>query len=98
MVQPGSIKSEWAAIAADNLLEHSKDTKYQSLVEPMARALRNPPMAADPEVIAKAVSKAVNSPRPRRRYATPMDAKLFISLRWLLPEWAWEGLISTAIR
>lgn len=83
---------------ASVLLEHSKDTKYSSLVEPMANALRNPPMASEPEVIAKAVSKAVNSSKPRRRYATPMDAKLFIFLRWLLPEWAWEGLISTAIK
>jgi NAD(P)-dependent dehydrogenase (short-subunit alcohol dehydrogenase family) len=98
VVQPGSIKSEWAGIAADNLLQHSEGTAYRSMVEPMARSLRNPPFAADPDVIAKAVSHAVNSRRPHRRYATPMDAKLFIFLRWLLPEWAWERMIQSAIK
>jgi len=34
----------------------------------------------------------------RRRYATPMDAKALIFLRWLLPDAAWEKLISMAIR
>lgn len=98
VVQPGSIKSEWGGIAADNLLKHSKDTAYKALVEPMARGLRTPPFAAPPDVVARAVSKAVNSRKPRRRYATPMDAKLFIFLRWLLPEGAWERLIGAAIR
>jgi short-subunit dehydrogenase len=97
VVQPGSIKSEWGGIAADHLEEHSKDTAYKSMVEPMVRALRNPPFSAEPEVIAEAVSKAVNSRRPRRRYAMPMDAKLFIFLRWLLPEWVWERLILSAV-
>jgi hypothetical protein len=57
-----------------------------------------PPFAASPDVVAEAVSKAVNSRRPRRRYATPWDAKLFLFLRWLLPEWAWERLIAATIR
>ena len=69
-----------------------------TLVEPVARALRSPPFASDPEVVASAVSKAVNTRSPRRRYATPWDAKLFIFLRWLLPEWAWERLIAAALR
>jgi NAD(P)-dependent dehydrogenase (short-subunit alcohol dehydrogenase family) len=98
VVQPGSIKSEWSGIAADNLQQHSKGTAYSSLVEPMVRALRTPPFAADPDVIATAVSKAVSSRRPRRRYATPMDAKLMIFLRWLLPEGAWELMMKAAIR
>ena len=98
VVQPGSIKSEWAGIAAEGLEKHATDTPYTSLVEPVARALRSPPFASDPEVVASAVSKAVNTRSPRRRYATPWDAKLFIFLRWLLPEWAWERLIAAALR
>jgi NAD(P)-dependent dehydrogenase (short-subunit alcohol dehydrogenase family) len=98
VVQPGSIKSEWGGIAADHLVKASEGSAYRSRAEPMARALRQPPMAADPEVVARAVSKAVNSRRPRRRYAVPWDAKLFIFLHRWLPAWAWERLIAASIR
>jgi len=98
VVQPGAIESEWADIAADNLLEHSEGTAYRSLVEPMAGMLRDYSTAASPEVVAKAVSKAVHRRRPRRRYATPMDAKVLIFLRWLLPDWAWDRLITLMFR
>jgi NAD(P)-dependent dehydrogenase (short-subunit alcohol dehydrogenase family) len=98
VVQPGAIQTEWAGIAADNLEAHSKGSAYETMVRPMARLLREYSRAASPEVVARAVSKAVNSRKPRRRYATPLDAKLLIFLRRLLPEWAWERLIRAAIR
>lgn len=98
VVQPGVIESEWSSISAENLRKRSNGSAYSALVEPMARALNEYSKAASPDVIAKAVSKAVNSTRPSRRYATPMDAKTFIFLRWLLPEWAWERLILAAVK
>lgn len=98
VVQPGAIESEWADIAADNLLEHSEGTAYRSLVEPMAGMLRDYSTAASPEVVAKAVSKALHRRNPRRRYATPIDAKVLIFLRWLLPDWAWDRLITLMFR
>ncbi|MBE9117438.1 SDR family NAD(P)-dependent oxidoreductase [Lusitaniella coriacea LEGE 07157] len=93
VVQPGAIESEWSGVAAQTLMESSKDSVYQSTIEPMARVLDRYPSASSPEVIAKAVSKAVNSRNPRRRYAAPMDAKLLIFLHWLLPDWAWDKLL-----
>ena len=99
VVQPGAIQSEWAGIAADHLMEHAREPAYRSMVEPMSKTLRNPPSyTADPKFVAQVVSKAVNSPNPRRRYATPLHAKVLLILRWLLPEWAWERAIMLAIR
>ena len=98
VVQPGAIQSEWAGISAENLLAHSQNTVYSSLVEPMARVLTHYTRAASPDVVAKAVAKAVNCPKPRRRYATPLDAKLLIFLHRWLPEWAWERFIMAALR
>ncbi len=98
VVQPGQIQSEWSGIAAQTLLDSSKDSVYRSMVEPMGRMLSDYPNAASPDVIAKAVSHAVNRRNPRRRYATPMDAKLLIFLRWLLPDWAWESIIATILK
>lgn len=98
LVQPGAIESEWSSIAAQTLRENSQGSAYQSTVEPMAKVLEDYKNASSPNVVAKAVSKAVNSRHPKRRYATPMDAKLYIFLHWLLPDWAWERLIASAIQ
>ena len=64
----------------------------------MARILESYDRAAGPEVVAKAVSHAVNSPTPRRRYATPLDAKALIFLHWLLPDSLYERLLKVALR
>ncbi|MEQ9359778.1 oxidoreductase [Coleofasciculus chthonoplastes] len=98
VVQPGAIESEWSSIAAQTLRENSQGSAYQAGVEPMAKVLEDYQNASSPNVVAKAVSKAVNSRHPKRRYATPMDAKLYIFLHWLLPDWAWERLIASAIQ
>ena len=99
VVQPGAIKSEWAAIAGKTLQESSRSSVYGAVTEPMARTLQKAETkSASPDVVANAVAKAVTSRRPRRRYATPMDAKLLIFMRWLLPEWAWERLVAMSIK
>jgi NAD(P)-dependent dehydrogenase (short-subunit alcohol dehydrogenase family) len=98
VIQPGAIESEWSGIAAETLQETSQGSVYIAQSQPMAKLLKHYDNAAKPEVVAKAVSQAVNSRNPKRRYATPTDAKLLIFLRWLLPDWAWELLISNAIK
>jgi NAD(P)-dependent dehydrogenase (short-subunit alcohol dehydrogenase family) len=98
VVQPGAIKSEWAGISANNVMKTSKGSAYSAQIEPMAQALTHYDNAANPDVIAAAVSKAVNSTRPRRRYATPMDAKMMMFLRRWLPDWAWERLVQAAMK
>lgn len=97
VVQPGAIRSEWAGIASDHLLAHSKHSAYQQQVDAMARTLGNSSLAVGPEVVAEAVSRAVNSDSPRRRYAVPRHARLLIFLHWLLPDWAWESLVKKVI-
>jgi len=98
VVQPGAIQSEWAGIAADNLEKTGKGSVYQDSIGPMARALRNYGKAASPDVVAAAVARAVQSPRPKRRYATPMDAKALIFLHWLLPDSLYEALLKAALK
>jgi NAD(P)-dependent dehydrogenase (short-subunit alcohol dehydrogenase family) len=98
VVQPGAIRTEWAGIAADNLAKTAKGSAYAPAIGAMARALGNSKRFAPPEVVADAVSKAVNSPRPRRRYATPLDAKTLIFLHWLLPDAAYEAVLRAALR
>ncbi|NER21389.1 MAG: SDR family NAD(P)-dependent oxidoreductase [Symploca sp. SIO1C2] len=98
VVQPGAIQSEWSSIAAQTLRDTSQGSVYGATVEPMARVLNHYNNSSSPDVVAKAVSLAVNSPNPKRRYPTPMDAKLLIFLHWLLPDFLWELVIKSVIK
>jgi NADP-dependent 3-hydroxy acid dehydrogenase YdfG len=97
VVQPGRIVSEWSATAARTLRDSAASSVYRDQVEPLAEMLEDYGGAAAPEVIADAVAKAVTSAHPKRRYATPADARVMIFLHWLLPDAAWEWLMRTAL-
>ena len=97
VVQPGRIESEWSATAARTLRDSAASSVYRDQVEPLAEMLEDYGGAAAPEVIADAVAKAVTSAHPKRRYATPADARVMIFLHWLLPDAAWEWLMRTAL-
>lgn len=92
VIQPGGVATEWGRIAAEHLRATSAKSVYRENADLVADVLEYT-KGAEPEVIAKAVSKAVNAGKPRRRYAVPFDAKFLIFLRWLLPEGAWAKVI-----
>lgn len=98
VVQPGAIESEWSGIAAQTLRETAPGSAYQALIGPMANILEHYNHAASPDVVAEAVAQAVNSRHPQRRYATPLDAKLYIFLHWLLPDWVWDRIVANVLR
>jgi short-subunit dehydrogenase len=94
VVEPGAIESEWSDIAADTLDEAARGgSHYPELTGSMSRLLRSYDSASPPDVVARAVSKALTARRPRRRYAVPLDAKAMVFLRWLLPDALWERLV-----
>lgn len=93
VIQPGAIESEWSELAADILEEQSRDTRYAELSESMQALLRDYDDAASPEVVADAVSRALQTSRPKRRYAIPFQARALVFLRWLLPDWAWDRMV-----
>lgn len=92
VIQPGGVATEWGKIAAEHLRATSAKSVYSENANLVADVLEYT-KGAEPEVIANAVSKAVNAKKPRRRYAIPFDAKFLIFLRWLLPEGAWAKTI-----
>jgi NAD(P)-dependent dehydrogenase (short-subunit alcohol dehydrogenase family) len=98
VVQPGAIQTEWAGISADNLDRTSPGSAYHAAMAPMARALRNFGKAASPDVVAAVVSRALNDPRPRRRYAAPAHVHAVIFLHWLLPDSLFERLLKAALK
>ena len=97
VLQPGGVATEWGGIAADHLRASLKGSAYREKGTLVADVLANT-KGASPDVIARVVSRALNTARPRRRYAAPFDAKALIFLRWLLPEGAWAKLIWSSVK
>ena len=46
-----------------------------------------------PDEVAKAIERAVTAKRPRTRYRVTASARLFLTLRRLLPDRGWDALV-----
>jgi len=85
VIEPGGVKSEWGEIAYQNLLKTTANTAYGDMAGKFKLAFENTmPKNAEPEVISRLVSKAINSSRPKTRYVGGYMAKpaLFFR-RWV---------------
>ncbi len=102
VIEPGAIKTEWPAIAGRSLAETSGRGPYAEWALPHARILSSAAALADfaspPEVVAKTISRALKSWRPRTRYATGGRAKTFMALNWLLSDRLKDRLAARAFR
>ncbi|RVU19979.1 oxidoreductase [Streptomyces antnestii] len=100
VIEPGGIATEWGGIAADKLEESSGSGPYAAQAAAVASSLRSEANAkrnSPPSVIADAIGKAVTARRPKTRYATGFGAKPLIGLRRIVPDRAFDTLISRAI-
>jgi NAD(P)-dependent dehydrogenase (short-subunit alcohol dehydrogenase family) len=100
VIEPGAIATEWSAIAGQNLLATSGQGAYADQAELMAAFLTADPrgQASPPSVIADAVAKAVSARRPRTRYAVGRGAKPILAARRILPDRAFDRLMTTTLR
>ncbi|MFD7874168.1 oxidoreductase [Streptomyces sp. NPDC059766] len=100
VIEPGAIATEWGAIAADKLEKSSTDGGYAEQATAVASALRSEANAqrnSPPGVIADTIGKAVTARRPKTRYATGFGARPLIALRRILPDRAFDTVISRAV-
>lgn len=86
IIEPGGIKTEWAGIAADNLLRTSGDTVYGDLAKKYANALKQGNMGTNPDIIAQIIEKAISVKKPKTRYAAGFGATFFLFARKILPD------------
>ncbi|WP_433478748.1 oxidoreductase [Spirillospora sp. CA-142024] len=98
VLEPGGIRTEWGAIAAETLRETSSKGAYATMADRVATALAassqpETRMASKPSVIGKTVVKIVKARRPRTRYRAGFGAAPLLFLRWLLPDRAFDFVI-----
>lgn len=87
IVEPGAVETEFAEIAIAPLLERSEKGPYEEIARKMTAATRRAYLerkASAPELIADLIARAVDSPRPKTRYAAGYLARPVLwARRWL---------------
>lgn len=100
VIEPGGIKTEWPAIAAENVRAVSSSGPYAPQGNAVAQSLTSDLAArrsSPPELIARTITKAVTARRPRTRYAVGFGAKPMIFLHGALPDRTFDALIRRAV-
>jgi NAD(P)-dependent dehydrogenase (short-subunit alcohol dehydrogenase family) len=101
VIEPGAIKTEWTEISRLNLLQHSGNGPYAPYAAAHAAMLGNADtsnLASAPEVVAKTVSRALKTHRPRTRYATGGGARTAVFLRAILPDRWFDAMLRRFLR
>ena len=96
IIEPGGIKTDWGLIAADHLAESSQGTPYESEGLREAATMRKAysiRLLSKPQVVTRAISKAVNSRRPRTRYRVGFGARTLVFFHSLLPTRWWDAIL-----
>ncbi|MGN7860608.1 oxidoreductase [Microbacterium sp. 22303] len=98
VIEPGSIRTEWGGIAAAKVLETSGRGAYRKQAEQVAAVLGRTSvpgarMTSSADVVARAITRAATSRRPRARYRIGFGAKPLFFLHRILPARVFDRLI-----
>lgn len=96
MVEPGAIKTDWGIIAARHLKETSLGTVYEELGTQWAHNMDwfyRTNLLSSPKVITQAISRAVNSRRPKARYCRGRFSIIGRVAHSLLPARWWDAIM-----
>jgi NAD(P)-dependent dehydrogenase (short-subunit alcohol dehydrogenase family) len=97
IIEPGPIRTEWNQISRDRLAETSRGTAYEAQAERVARRLASgdhPAMSSTPDVVAEKIVKAATTAHPRARYPVGRFAGSILTGRRLLPDRAFDAVVS----
>lgn len=99
LIEPGGIHTAWGTIAADHLEESSAGTAYSVPAGVEAGVLRKAYTSSilpGPEVVAKAIVKAVSAGHPRTRYRIGLGSSSMLFLHTILPDRWWDSIARLA--
>jgi NAD(P)-dependent dehydrogenase (short-subunit alcohol dehydrogenase family) len=103
VIEPGLIRTGFADTAVGSMDGSDGEDPYAGFEEAVAGATaenyeRGPfsRLGGGPEEVARTIETAISTRNPRSRYAVTPSAHLFIGLRRLLPDRAWDALLKTS--
>lgn len=88
IVEPGVIKTNWGAIAKNNLINTSGNGAYSITARKAAAEIEKlylNKLASSPVKVAECIKKAISVKRPKPRYSTGFGSKACIFLLKLVP-------------
>jgi NAD(P)-dependent dehydrogenase (short-subunit alcohol dehydrogenase family) len=102
VIEPGLIRTGFANAAVGSM-DGPESGPYAGFDEAVAKATmenyeRGPisRLADEPGAVAEAIERALSAQNPRSRYAVTPSAHLFLGLRRLLPDGAWDTVLKTS--
>jgi NAD(P)-dependent dehydrogenase (short-subunit alcohol dehydrogenase family) len=98
VIEPGAIDTEWHGLAADKLFATSSQGAYGDQAAAVVKVMSASGLASRPEVVARAIERAVTARRPRTRYAVGLGAKPIIFIRHVLPDRVYDRLMRFSFR
>ncbi len=104
VVEPGLIRTRFADAATGSMEGNASpaDGPYAGFSAAVAKVVRDNydkgpflKLGGGPETVAATIERAIASARPRTRYAVTPSAHIFIALRRILPDRAWDAVVGT---
>ena len=102
VIQPGLIRTSFADAAVGTIADRSGDPEgpydvfNQTVAAVTSAAYRNASsriLGGGPDVVARTIERALDARHPRTRYRVTPSAAVFLTLRRLLPDRAWDALV-----
>ena len=101
LVQPGLIRTGFADTAVGGIAGRAADGPYAAFDAAVASVTAGAyaggiaqRLGGDGDDVARAIERALTARRPRTRYRVTGSARLFLTLRRLLPDRAWDALVA----
>jgi short-subunit dehydrogenase len=87
LIEPGPIKTEFSNHAMEFVGKYHSDTSPYAAIYARADEIKRQAdgMSAGPEVVSRAIRKAIESRRPAARYVAPFSSRLMLLILGLLP-------------
>jgi NAD(P)-dependent dehydrogenase (short-subunit alcohol dehydrogenase family) len=102
VIEPGLIRTGFANTAVGSI-DGPESGPYAGFDEAVAKATTEnyeqgpfSRLAGEPEAVAEAIERALSARNPRSRYAVTPSAHLFLGLRRLLPDGAWDAVLKSS--
>lgn len=96
IIEPGAIQTEFSDVMNQPMIDRSEGGAYghlcDAIIDANKGAYNNSP-STSPNVIAKTISKAINSKNPKTRYAAGRMAKPILFMRRWLSDKAFDKII-----
>lgn len=100
LIEPGPVKTEWAAGAKNSLLNNSEGTAYEAFGKKSHKLLSGATgsMAAEPSAVVDAVMKAIRAKNPKPRYLCGKMSRLSVVSKKIMGDRLFDRAIASQMK